>query len=94
MTESLAIMAGKVLAKEESDYIENILKACDEDLSIKTYTVVRENTFEELKSVIDGLIEMHPMFELASTPLNLRFLDIDKWVAILVEYEPNVIKGN
>lgn len=87
INEDLAIMATKILAREEADYIENILKACAEDLTIKTYTVVRETSFEHLKDVIDGYVAMNPMYELAATPLNLTFLGVDKWIAVLVEYE-------
>ena len=85
--EDLTVMMTRVLHKEEADYIEEMLKACSIDLRIKTYHVVRETSFETLKEVIDKYIELNPLFELAATPLNLRFLDVEKWVAILVEYE-------
>lgn len=87
MTDSVARMASTVLAREESDYVENILKACNEDLTIKTFAVIRETTFERLKDVIDEAVDRNPMYELAANPLNLKFLDIDKWIAVLVEYE-------
>lgn len=87
MTDSLAVMSQKVLAKEESDYIESMLKAVSEDLTIKTYQVIRETTWEQLKEAIDIAVDFNPLYELAGHPLNLRFLDVDKWVAILVEYE-------
>lgn len=87
MTEPLAHMVGTVLTKEESDYIESILKACSEELTIKTYSVVRETSFDVLKKQVDAIIEANPMMELAAAPLNMTFLNIDKWVAILVEYE-------
>lgn len=87
MYESLATMSAKILIKEESDYIESVLKACSEDLDIKTYSVVREQGFDKMKAQVDAIIDHNPMMVLAANPLNMRFLDVDKWVAILVEYE-------
>lgn len=87
MNDTLPVMMNKVLINEESDYINDLLKACSEDLVIKTYTVVRETSFEEMKKQVDASVEHNPMFELAANPLNLRFLDVEKWIAILVEYE-------
>jgi hypothetical protein len=87
MTDSLAVMAKTVLLKEENDYINNILKACSEDLRIKTYTVIREGSWESMKRQVDAIIEHNPLMELASQPVSLSFLDVDKFIAILVEYE-------
>ena len=93
MTQSLAHMMTTVMHKEESNYINEVLKACSEDLRIKTYTVIRETSWEYVKKQVDAIIEHNPLMELASQPLNLRFLDVDKWVAILVEYEDNINIG-
>lgn len=81
------IMMKKVLLKEEADYIENMLKACSEDLTIKTYKVLRETSLEKIVKQIDETIENNPLYELAGKPLDIRFLDVEKWIAILVEYE-------
>lgn len=78
-----------VLLKEESKYIEEILEACSKAFPIKSYSVLRENSFEELKDKLDNIIEYNPLMELASKPLNLKFLGIDKWIAVVVEYEIN-----
>ena len=87
MTDAIPVMMHKVLLKEEADYIENMLKACDEDLTIKTYKVLRETSFERIVKEIDEAIENNPLYELAGQPLDIRFLNVEKWVAILVEYE-------
>jgi hypothetical protein len=87
MTDNLAVMATTVLRKEENDYINNILKACSEDLRIKTYAVIREDSWESMKRQVDAIIEHNPLMELASQPVNLSFLDVHKWIAILVEYD-------
>ena len=87
MTDSLPVMMNKVLNREEADYIEEMLKACSEGLAIKTYQVLRETSWPLIKEKVDAYIELNPMYELAAAPLNLRFLDVEKWVAILVEYE-------
>jgi hypothetical protein len=87
MKDSLPIMASKVLKSEENEYINNVLKACSEDLTIKSYTVIRESSWEEMKKQVDAIVEHNPMLELASSPLNFSFLNVSKWVAILVEYE-------
>lgn len=87
MTDSPMLMMTKVLLKQEYDYIENMLKACSEDLTIETYTVLRETSLEHLVSQIDQIIENNPLFELAGQPLDIRFLDIEKWIAILVQYK-------
>jgi hypothetical protein len=78
-----------VLLKEENKYVEEILEACSNAFPIKTYTVIRENSFEELKDRLDKTIEFNPLMELSSKPLNLKFLGIDKWIAVVVEYDIN-----
>lgn len=89
MTDTLPVMMQKVLHREEADYIENILKACSEGLTIKTYKVLRETSLERILDQIDVEIENNPIYELAAEPLDIRFLNVQKWVAILVEYEDN-----
>jgi hypothetical protein len=42
-----------------------------------------------MKKQVDSLVDYNPMFELAASPLNLEFLNVHKWIAILVEYEDN-----
>ena len=84
---SMSAAIGNVLLKEEAKYINEMLEACNGFKTIKTYTVVREPSFELLKEMIDSIIERNPMMELASKPLDLRFLGKEKWVALLVEYE-------
>jgi hypothetical protein len=86
-----AAMIGNVLIKEEANYIEGILKACNDAIPLKTYTVVREDTFEQLKKAIDYLVERNPLYELASKPLNLQFLQVNKWIAVLVEYDDQTV---
>lgn len=83
----LMAMGVSTMAREEMNYIEETLKACNEDLPIKTYTVIRETTHKLMVEKIDEMIDKNPLLQLAIQPLNLSFMNIHKWIAILVEYE-------
>lgn len=82
-----AMMFAKEMLRQEHKYIEEMLKACNEAMPIKSYAVVREDSFEELKEEIDKIIEHNPMMEIAGPPIDLKMLNVEKWLAVLVEYE-------
>jgi hypothetical protein len=86
---SMSAAIGNLLLKEENKYINEMLEACNGSKPIKTYAVVREQSFEQMKEAIDNIVMLNPMMELAAKPIDLRFLDKEKWIALMVEYEEN-----